>query len=203
MRSNSLSDVSCPISAGKLVSWLPSSLNHCSDVSCPISAGKLVSRLSLRYNHCSDVSCPISAGKFVSSLKPRFNTVSDVNCPITAGTARRSFGYDTKLSSTTRPSTIVTPRHASGAWLSGHRASRAGQDSRNTRNSVLSYLAGRDSGSRAAFLHVLLTHARAPRVSTPSTCERTMVATSTPGSKHRILSLLRARLTSPIEAGRE
>ena len=70
-------------------------------------------------------------------------------------------------------------------------------------HSMVSYLAGRDSGSRAAFLHVLLTHARATRVSTPSTCERTMVATSTLGSKHRILSLRRACLTSPIECGRE
>jgi len=41
-------------------------LNLVSDVSCPISAGTLVSRLSLRFNSFSDVSCPISAGTLVS-----------------------------------------------------------------------------------------------------------------------------------------
>ena len=64
---------------------------------------------------------------------------------------------------------------------------------------MLSYLAGRDSGSRAAFLHVLLTHARATRVSTPSTCER-MSRLELRGSRHRNLSLRRASLTSPINA---
>ena len=40
--------------------------NSVSDVSCPISAGTLVSSIARRYNSLSDVSCPISAGKLVS-----------------------------------------------------------------------------------------------------------------------------------------
>ena len=36
-------EVSCPISVGKLVSWLPVRYNFVIAVSCPISAGRLVS----------------------------------------------------------------------------------------------------------------------------------------------------------------
>ena len=92
--------------------------NSYSDVSCPISAGKLVSCFSLRSNSYSDVSCPISGGKLVSCTRPKSNNLSELNCQISAGTGPVMSNHAETWSSTTQNSLKEVPSSDDGAIMS-------------------------------------------------------------------------------------